>query len=72
MADNRYEREEYLEQTDDEREAARRNRSLIALAVVAALLIACVLLTGRLRDVSALQDCLMTKATNCGEIIAPR
>jgi hypothetical protein len=30
------------------------------------------LLTGRLRDVSALQDCLMTKAANCAEVIAPR
>ena len=72
MADNRHEREEYLEQTDDERETARRTGGLIALAVVAALLIAGVLLTGRLRDASALQDCLMTKATNCAEIIAPR
>ena len=72
MADNRYEREEYLEQSDDERETARRTGSLIALAVVAALLIAGVLLTGRLRDVSAVQDVLMTKVTNCAEVRAPR
>lgn len=72
MADNRYEREEYLEQSDDEREAARRTGSLIALAVVAVLVVACVVLTGRLRDVSELQDCLMTKATNCAAIITPR
>lgn len=72
MADNRYEREEYFEQSEDERETARRTGSLIALAVVAVLVIACVVLAGRLKDVSELQDCLMTQATHCTEIIAPR
>jgi hypothetical protein len=62
---NRHEQEEYLEQDDAEREAAGRRKSLIALAVMAALVIAAIFLIGRLREVSALQDCLMTHATSC-------
>ena len=71
MADSPYEREEYLEQDEDERETARRSKSLIALAVVAALVVAGIVLAHQLRAVSQLQDCLMTKATNCAEINAP-
>jgi hypothetical protein len=71
MADSPYEREEYLEQDEEERETARRSKSLIALAVVAALVVAGIVLAQQLRAVSQLQDCLMTKATNCAEINAP-
>jgi hypothetical protein len=67
----RYEEEEYLEQDDEEREAAGRRKSLIALAVMAVLVVAGILLVERLRDVSAVQDCLMTRATNCNDLVAP-
>jgi hypothetical protein len=69
--DKPYEREEYIEQNEEEREAAGRNKSVIALAVMAVLVIAGIVLAHRLRDVSALQDCLMTRATNCAEIVNP-
>ena len=44
---------------------------LRALAVLAVLVIAGLILVDRLRSVSALQDCLMTRATNCAEIDPP-
>ena len=65
---NRYEKEEYLEQDEDERESAGRRKSLVALLVLAVLVITGLLLVDRMRSVSALQDCLMTRATNCAEI----
>ena len=68
MGDGRYEQEEYLEQDDDERESAGRRKALIALAVLAILVVAGLVVVNRLRSVSALQDCLMTRATNCAEI----
>jgi hypothetical protein len=68
MSDGSYEREEYLEQDDDERENAGRRKGLIALAVLAILVIAGLVVVNRLRSVSALQDCLMTRATNCAEV----
>ncbi len=71
MSESRYEQEEYLEQDDDEREAAGRRKSLIALVVLAALVIGGVILVNRLRDVSQLQDCLMTHATNCNDLVSP-
>jgi hypothetical protein len=69
--DNPYEREEYIEQNEEEREAAGRNKSMIALAVMAVLVIAGIVLVRKLRDVSELQDCLMTRASNCSEIVSP-
>jgi hypothetical protein len=71
MSESRYEQEEYLEQDDDERETAGRRKSLIALVVLAALVIGGVVLVNRLRDVSRLQDCLMTHATNCNDMVEP-
>ena len=71
MSNGRYEQEEYLEQDDDERESAGRRKALIALAVLAILVIAGLVVVNRLRSVSALQDCLMTRATNCAEIDPP-
>jgi hypothetical protein len=67
----RYEDEEYLEQDEEERETASRRKNLIALAVLALLVVAGVVLAGRLRDVSIVQDCLMTLATNCNDLVAP-
>jgi hypothetical protein len=67
----RYEDEEYLEQDDDEQEAASRRKNLIALALMAVLVVAGVVLVDRLRDVSIVQDCLMTRATNCNDLVAP-
>ncbi len=68
---NRYDKNEYLEQDEDERESASRRKSLIALVVLAALVIAGIVLVDRLRSVSALQDCLMSRATNCAELNPP-
>ena len=67
----RYEDEEYLEQDDEEQETARRRKSLIALAVMAVLVVAGIVLVERLRDVSAVQDCLMTRAANCNDLVQP-
>jgi hypothetical protein len=69
--ESRYEREEYLEQDEEEREAAGRRKSVIALAVMAVLVVAGVVLAARLREVSAVQDCLMTRATNCNDLVQP-
>jgi hypothetical protein len=71
MSRDRYEQEEYLEQDDEEIENAGRRKSLIALVVLAVLVIAGLFVVDRLRSVSALQDCLMTRATNCAEISPP-
>jgi len=71
MSEGRYEHEEYLEQDEDERETVGRRKSLIALVVLAVLVIGAVVLVDRLRDVSRLQDCLMTRATNCADISPP-
>ena len=68
---SRYEDEEYLEQDDEEREAAGRRKSLIALAVMAVLVVAGLVLVDRLSSVSALQDCLMSRATNCASVSPP-
>lgn len=67
MRQRHWEREEYLEPDDDELEAAARTKKLIVLAIMAALVVAGVVLANRLRDVSQLQDCLMTRAANCGD-----
>ncbi|MFI5002008.1 MAG: hypothetical protein ACHQK9_19170 [Reyranellales bacterium] len=72
MTESQYEREEYLEQDDNERENAGRFKSVIALAVLGVLVIVGVVLANKLRNVSQLQDCLMTRATNCAQIDAPQ
>ncbi len=71
MSEGRHEQEEYLEQDEDERENAGRLKSLIALIVLVVLVIGAVILVDRLRDVSRLQDCLMTRATNCNDLVQP-
>ena len=71
MPESRYQREEYLEQDETEREAAGRRTALIALAVIAALVVAGLFLSERLREVSQLQDCMMTRAANCSDLVQP-
>ena len=69
---SQYEEEEYLEPNEEELEAAARRRKLMVLGIMAALVIAGVVLANRLRTASVLQDCLMTRATNCAEISPPK
>ena len=71
MSEGRYEREEYLEQNEEEAERAARRKSVVALAVLAVLVIAGIFLFEKLRDVSRLQDCLMTRASNCNDMVEP-
>jgi hypothetical protein len=68
---SRYDEEEYLEPNEEELEAATRRRKLIVLAIMAVLVIAGVVLVNKLRVVSQLQDCLMTRATNCNDMVEP-
>ncbi|WP_425064743.1 hypothetical protein [Reyranella sp.] len=67
MSDDR----ERSEREEEEREAAGRRKSLVALVVMAVLLFGGVFLTHELRRTSQLQDCLMTKATNCTRLDDP-
>jgi hypothetical protein len=71
MLESQYEKDEYLEPNDEEVEAAARTRKLVVLGIMAVLVIAGVVLVQKLRTVSQLQDCLMTRATNCGDVIEP-
>ena len=64
---SQWEREEYLEPSEDELEAAARTRKLVVLAIMAVLVVAGILLVNKLRYAGQLQDCLMTRATNCGD-----
>ena len=68
---SRYEDEEYLEQDEEEREAAGRRGKLIALAVMAGLVVAGLFLVHRLRQESVVEDCLMTHASNCNDLVQP-
>jgi hypothetical protein len=67
MSQNQWEREEYLEPSEEELESAARTRKLIVLGIMAVLVIAGILLVNKLRYAGQLQDCLMTHATNCGD-----
>ena len=71
MIEGRYEKEEYLEQDEEEAERVHRKKSVVALMVLAALVIAGIFLFEKLRDVSRLQDCLMTRASNCNDMVEP-
>jgi hypothetical protein len=68
---SQYEEDEYLEPSEEELEAAARRRKLIVLGIMAVLVIAGVVLVNKLRVVSQLQDCLMTRATNCNDLVEP-
>ena len=43
----------------------------MALIVLAVLVIGAIVVVNRLRDASRLQDCLMTRATNCNDLVEP-
>jgi hypothetical protein len=68
---SRYEDEEYLEQDEEEREAAGRRTTLIALGVMVALVVAGLFLVHRLHQVSVVEDCLLTHASNCNDLVNP-
>lgn len=71
MSESQYERNEYLEQDEEEAERAARNKKLVALGLLATLVVAGIIVVERLRDVSRLQDCMMTRATNCNDMVEP-
>jgi hypothetical protein len=66
-----HEEDEYLDQDEAERDNAGRRNSLIALGVLAVLVVAGLVLVDRLSSVSALQDCLMSRSTNCTSVSPP-
>ncbi|GEP56677.1 hypothetical protein [Reyranella soli] len=66
-----HEEDEYLDQDEAERDDAGRRNSLIALVVLAVLVVTGLVLVDRLSSVSALQDCLMSHATNCATVSPP-
>ncbi|HZY55830.1 MAG TPA: hypothetical protein VFE73_21410 [Reyranella sp.] len=68
---SRYEDEEYLEPEEEEREAAARRKKLIVLAVMAGLVVSGLFLVHRLRQASIVEDCLMTRANNCNDLVQP-
>jgi hypothetical protein len=65
------EEDEYLDQDEAERDDAGRRNSVIALVVLAVLVVTGLVLVDRLSSVSALQDCLMSHATNCATVSPP-
>jgi len=71
MTEGQYEKEEFLEQDEEEAENAGRTKSVVALGVLAILVVIGLYVVNRLRDVSAVQDCMMTRATNCNDMVAP-
>ena len=71
MSQSQYEKEEYLEPNDEELEVAARNKKVIVLGVMAALVVLGIYLVDKLRTASQLQDCLMTRATNCDDLVEP-
>jgi hypothetical protein len=71
MADSPYEKEEYLEQDEEEVEGNGRRKALVAIVVLAVLVASTLYIVQKLRVVSALQDCMMTRATNCNDMVAP-
>ena len=66
-----HEQDEYLDQDEAERDSASRRNSLAALVVLAVLVVAGLVLVDRLSAVSALQDCLMSRAANCATVSPP-
>ncbi|HZP98879.1 MAG TPA: hypothetical protein VFB13_05020 [Reyranella sp.] len=71
MSQSQYEQEEYLEPNDEELEAAARNKKLLVLAIMAVLVAVGIYLVDKLRTASLLQDCLMTHASNCNDMVEP-
>ena len=71
MSQSSYEREEYLEQNDDEIEKAARIRKLLVLAVLGALVIVGLVVVGKLRTASRVEDCLLAHGNNCNDLVEP-
>jgi hypothetical protein len=71
MTEGQYEKEEYLEQDEVEVEGNGRRKALAAIVVLAILVASTLYIVQKLRVVSALQDCMMTRATNCNDMVAP-
>jgi hypothetical protein len=71
MSESQYEQEEYLEQNEEEAEAAARNKKLVVLGVMAVLLIAAIALTHKLHHASQVEDCLLAHGSNCDEPAIP-
>jgi hypothetical protein len=71
MPDSQHEKEEYLEQDDEEIEGNGRRKALFALLVVGILVAATLFIVQKLRVAGALQDCMMTRATNCDDLVSP-
>ncbi len=71
MSQSRYEQEEYLEQDEDEIERAARVKKLVVLAVLGALVIVGLVLVGKLRTASRVEDCLLAHGANCNDLVEP-
>jgi hypothetical protein len=71
MTESNYEREEYLEQDEEEVESNGRRKAVVALLVVGILVVVTLFIVQRLRTEGELQDCLMTHASNCSDLVAP-
>jgi hypothetical protein len=71
MTEDQYEKEEYLEQDEEEIAGSGRRKGLVALLLVGALVAATLFIVDRLRSVSELQDCMMTRANNCNDMVEP-
>jgi len=71
MAESNYEKEEYLEQDEEEVEDVGRRKALAAILVLAVLVAVTLFIVHKLRTVSDLQDCMMTRASNCSDRVEP-
>ncbi len=71
MSQSQHEREEYLEQNEDEIEQAARNKKLVVLAMLAALVVGALVLVGRLHQASRVEDCLLAHGSNCNDLVEP-
>jgi hypothetical protein len=70
MTEGQYEKEEYLEQDEVEVEGNGRRKALVAIVVMGVLVASTLYIVQKLRVMSALEDCMMTRATNCGDRVA--
>ncbi len=71
MSQSRYEQEEYLEQDEDEVERAARIKKFVVLAVLGTLVIVGLVVVGKLRTASQVEDCLLAHRTNCNDLVEP-
>jgi hypothetical protein len=71
MSQSRYEQEEYLEQNDDEIESAARVKKLVVLGVLAVLVAIGLVVVGKLRVASRVEDCLLAHGAHCDDLVEP-